>query len=360
MSLESATRNGEAPARSAAPNPPSSNHNRSTRKPGIFPVLGLGLSLLLGCLSRSLTGLTVLPAAGSVSVAVGQTSQFQAQAAYTESGHATTSKNLTDQVTWVSSNTAVATISATGLATAVALGTATITGSMQGSFGPVSASSTITVTAPSTGTTGTSLPRVLTSLAVIPGSQAVSATGETAQFIAIGTYSSGSPATADVTDQVSWRSSDVSVAQVSSSGLVTAVGGGQTTITALATSSDGSVTSASGSITATATATSGAVTLPTLTVYKVGSGTGTVQGYSVSGGKVGVAVINCGTGAGCTGNFPLGTQVMLVPSADQGSVFDGWSANCTVPPMPSSYYPNSCSVVLNANDTIGAIFDPTP
>jgi hypothetical protein len=59
------------------------------------------------------------------------------------------------------------------------------------------------------GTTSAAPPpsRVLVSLAVIHGSQFVDTTNETAQFVALGTCSSSSPLTRDLTDQVSRQSS---------------------------------------------------------------------------------------------------------------------------------------------------------
>jgi hypothetical protein len=59
------------------------------------------------------------------------------------------------------------------------------------------------------GTTSVAPPlsKVLVSLAVIHDTQFVDTTNETAQFVALGTYSSGSPLTRDLTDQVSRQSS---------------------------------------------------------------------------------------------------------------------------------------------------------
>jgi uncharacterized protein YjdB len=223
----------------------------------------LGLVFILcgitGCLSRSLTGLQISPVAGSVSIGPGQTAQFQALGVYTESGHATTGQNLTAKVTWQSSSAAVATINSSGLATGVAAGTAVITASMNGQFGPVSATSNITVTA-----AGGVVPRILTSLSVTPGSQTVATVGQIAQFIAVGTYSSGSPSTQNLTTSVTWQSSDPLIAQVNSTGLATSTGVGQATITALATASDGSIVSASSTIIVTSG--SGARTLTSLVV----------------------------------------------------------------------------------------------
>jgi hypothetical protein len=294
---------------------------------------------LTGCLSRSLTSLQIVPAAGVSTVAVGQTSQFKVQAMYAESGHATTTADVTSQVTWQSSSSAVATISAAGLATGISAGTSNISASIDGGFGTVIGTSDILVTtAPS--------PRILISLAVIPSSQIITATNETAQFIAIGTYSAA-PLTQDLTVQVSWQSSDVKVANIDVSGLVTGIGVGQATITALATASNGSVISASEAFQNEAA--SGPVNMPTLTVYEVGSGTGTVTGNGV---------INCSPqspSTGCIGNFPVATVVTLYATPNAGSKFDGWSANC-VPAVPNST--NSCTVTMSNNDTVGAIFDP--
>jgi hypothetical protein len=76
-------------------------------------------------------------------------------------------------------------------------------------------------------------------LAIIPTSQAVSAPGQTSQYIAIGTTSGG--ATEDLTASVAWSSSSTQVGKISSTGLATAIGQGSTTITAIATNPDNTV-----------------------------------------------------------------------------------------------------------------------
>jgi len=299
----------------------------------------LSLSALEGCLSRALTSLQILPAAGSETVSVNQTAQFQALGIFTATNHESKTQDVTDETTWTSSNTAVATISTTGLTTAVSAGTATITGSIKGNFGVVTASSNITVTsAPAT--------RTLISLAIIPGSQSVAVMGETAQFLAIGTYNA-TPITQDLTNQVRWVSSDVKIAQISTVGLVTTVGAGSVTITALATDPNAGVVSASATLDATDTPI-GPVLLPTLTIYKVGNGTGTVMG---TGTITSTVVIDCGSGAQCIGNFPLNTTVTLTATPGSGSVFDGWSANCI------TITANSCTLLMTNNDAVGAVFD---
>jgi len=73
------------------------------------------------------------------SAAAGATEQFSATGMYSDGSH----KDLTSQVTWSSSSTAVATISSAGLATAVAAGTTMISAAMQS----MSGSTKLTVTA---------------------------------------------------------------------------------------------------------------------------------------------------------------------------------------------------------------------
>ena len=160
--------------------------------------------------------------------------QFQAIGTFSNGKHPQTQKNITDQVTWTSSSPSIATVSATGLATAVTNGTTTITASSGAILG--TASLTVNIT----GGGGSGGPNTLTSLTIIPanGIQNLDSLGETAQYIAIGTFT-GSPVTQDMTDQVTWSSSDVRVATINSAGLATAVDFGETTITALATSSTG-------------------------------------------------------------------------------------------------------------------------
>jgi uncharacterized protein YjlB len=70
----------------------------------------------------------------------------------------------------------------------------------------------------------------LSSLTVTPASPDNLVVGATQQFTVIGTYSDGS--TYDITYQVTWASSDTSVATISSAGLATGVAAGTTGITA--------------------------------------------------------------------------------------------------------------------------------
>ena len=166
----------------------------------------------------------------SASVSVGENQAFTATAVY-ENG--TTGR--VQGATWTSSNTLVATMGTQGpgtTATGVAAGTTTITVTFQGK----SASATLTVTAATT----------LLEITVSPQSPASILVGATQQFQATAIYSDGT--TSDVTNTVSWTTSDANVASISNAttpgggptggggrgnaGLATGVGAGTVTITA--------------------------------------------------------------------------------------------------------------------------------
>ncbi len=119
-------------------------------------------------------------------------------------------QDLTSQATWASADSAVATVSATGVVTAVAAGTSAISAA----FGGVSGNTTLTVTA-----------AALASLEVSPASFTLPR-GLTQQLSVTGRFSDDS--TQDVTGQVTWSSAAATVATVSSSGLVTGVATGAT------------------------------------------------------------------------------------------------------------------------------------
>jgi hypothetical protein len=285
--------------------------------------------------TRTLTSITVIPSSQTL-MTVGEPGQFLAIGNFSA---APLQQDLTTQSTWTSSDTAVAIVNSAGLTTAVSTGTATITAASGGAVG----TSTVSVTA-------SSLPHQLTALTIIPasGAQKTNALGETAQYIAIGSFI-GNPTTQDMTNQVTWISSDERVATINSSGLATAVGSEgtaypqETTITALATSNTGATITGTSDLTV---GNSGVNNLPTLTIYKVGQGTGTV---ATSDG-----VINCGSGAGCTGNFVLNSTVILTATPASGSTFAGWSANCT------ALTATTCSIQMTDNATVGAIFNLGP
>jgi hypothetical protein len=207
--------------------------------------------------------LTVTP--GSLSETfTGETTQFLATGNLTGNGGL---QNLTNTVTWYSSNAQVATITSAGLASAVGAGTTTIIAISP--TGGLNASANLTVTISSTGT-GTP------TLTITPSTESETFTGETTQFFATGNLT-GSGNSQNLTDQVTWSSSNAQVATIvasgSTAGLATATGYGTTLITAQ-----------SGAVSATAVLnviqTATTPTTPTLNIIP-GSVTDTGRGVTV-------------------------------------------------------------------------------
>jgi hypothetical protein len=165
----------------------------------------------LTVIAPTLSSIMIMPAAPTLG-GVGATQQFSAAGIYSDGSTA----DVTSQVTWSSSNPAIATISSTGLVTSVATGTANITATLSGVTGtPI----TLTVIAPT-----------LSSILITPLSTTLDETSSTQQFMATGTYSDGS--TADITSQVTWSSSNPAIATISSTGSATSGTTGTTNITA--------------------------------------------------------------------------------------------------------------------------------
>ena len=126
------------------------------------------------------------------------------------------SKTLTS-AKWKSSDSSTVTVDEAGLVTAVAIGSANILAS----DGDIVGSTTVTVTAAALRTITLS---PLDPILRLSG-------GNTQQFTAIGTYSDAS--SADLTNSVTWASSNTNVASISSTGLATASSlKGTTTISA--------------------------------------------------------------------------------------------------------------------------------
>jgi uncharacterized protein YjdB len=191
-----------------------------------------------------ITSLSVIPGSQSVQ-APGATAQFIAIG--TTTGGATV--DLTNQVAWTSSSVQIATVNATsGLATAVGQGSDTITALYTNPGG----GSTVTGTAAFSVTAGTT--EQFTAVTIIPNAEELSASGQTGQFIALGTLGSNG-LDEDVTNssQIVWTSSTPSVATVAG-GLATGVSVGSTTITAELKNPDGSIVSNSAQVTTTNTA----------------------------------------------------------------------------------------------------------
>lgn len=192
---------------------------------GAVALAGLASLYFTGCSATGIDSIQISPT--SQTLATGQTVQFTATGTVDHGQHPSSSENVTDAVTWTSSAPAVATVNASGLATAVSPGSTTITATMSGFPGQVSATATVTVTAGVSSSVGT-----ISSLTIIPGTQSVASPGQTSQFLAIGTTSSG--ATVDLTSQVAWNTSSAQIATVgATTGLATALAQGTVTITAI-------------------------------------------------------------------------------------------------------------------------------
>jgi uncharacterized repeat protein (TIGR03803 family) len=145
------------------------------------------------------------------SVAAGTGVQLTATGIYTDNSHA----DLTAQVSWSTSNAAVATIGAgTGKALGVAAGTATLSASLHGQMG----TTTLTVTG-----------ATLTSIAITPPAPSIAA-GTSEQLTATAIFSDNT--TQNLTADLTWASSNTTIAMVSSSGLASALIPGSATISA--------------------------------------------------------------------------------------------------------------------------------
>jgi hypothetical protein len=226
---------------------------------------------------------------------------------------------VTGDSSWSSSNTSVATVSASGLVTGISHGTAVI----HASFGLDRASMTITVIP---------IPvSPLVSIEVTPSSATI-LNGTSRQFTATGTYSDAS--TLVITDSVDWASSDTSVATVDASGLATSTGSG----TAIINASLLGIKSNNATLTVKAELVSIAVTPSAMSIAN-----GTTQQFTATGtyddattqdlttsvtwnsGNTGVATID---GSGLASSLSEGTAVI---NATSGGVISG-DATLTVGP----------------------------
>jgi 6-phosphogluconolactonase (cycloisomerase 2 family) len=203
------------------------------RIPSQLPLLATAFACMLalvacGSSAPVLQYLTISPVSGAGQAIAGSCGgdmvNFTANAYYSDGSI----KDGTSLVTWASSNTAVATISAGGVATAVSPGVTTITAMAAGTPG---ATSNLTVTLASA-----------TSLAISPGSTGIplgsSTSPTTQQYTLTGTFGGGatnpgSGGTEDLTTAATWASSSTGIATIgASTGLATAVNVGTTNISA--------------------------------------------------------------------------------------------------------------------------------
>jgi hypothetical protein len=172
-----------------------------------------------------LSAISVAPSAPPPQVVAGGTVQLTATGTFSDQSM----KDVTSSVTWVSANTAVATVTPGGLVSCVS----TAVTATQATISAKGATATGTVLV-------NCLPPTLNSITISPQNPTLAA-GSTLQLTATGNYSFGPPQ--NVTNSSSWASSNASIATVSA-GLVICVAGanGAATITATSGSGSGSTT----------------------------------------------------------------------------------------------------------------------
>ena len=159
----------------------------------------------------------------SVSVGKGTSQQFHATGTFSDG----TTRDLSSDATWTSSNSAVLAIDANGNATGIDLGQAALTASYNGQ----------TVTTAQISVT----PATVVSIIISP-STATIAKGTSQQFTATATLTDGT--TQDLSSAVVWSSSDSTVVSINASGSAQGVGTGAVTLSA----TFGGVTASTGTI----------------------------------------------------------------------------------------------------------------
>jgi hypothetical protein len=181
-------------------------------------------------------------------------------------------------VSWNSSAPNVATVSVSGVVTALTAGTTDITATIEG----VNARRTVTVTARAS------------TVSIAPSSAILTTVGQTASFSATARDAAGNLIP---NRNIQWTSSNVAVGTIASSGLLTAVSAGSTTVSA---NVDG--------VTATASVLVAPVYTLAVTTSGVGAGLVTVSPQQTS--------------------YAAGSPVTLTAIADAFSYFAGWSGSC--------------------------------
>ena len=159
--------------------------------------------------SAGLSSITIRPANKKIAQFTSQ--QFQAIGTYANGS----TQNVSGQVSWTSSNTAVATIAKSGLARALTPGTTTITAT----FGSINASTTLEVTNVT-----------IVSISVTPSGHTI-APQTKLSFVATGLFSDKS--TQVITRDSTWASDNHAVATLGAGSTATAVGQGTANISAM-------------------------------------------------------------------------------------------------------------------------------
>ncbi|HEX4487104.1 MAG TPA: Ig-like domain-containing protein [Terriglobales bacterium] len=193
-------------------NSPSAHSTGAVRSAVVLSTPSIGQtfssSAPMTVLSTTVSSLNINALA--TSIAKGTTVPFTAIATLSDG----TSRDVTSDCAWTSSVPTVAAVSSAGVASGIIPGASTITGS----YGGQNASVIFTVT-----------PATLVSILVMPANPTI-AVGGALQVHAIGTFSDGT--TQDVSDILTYASSDTTVATVNNDGMIQALIPGTITIAA--------------------------------------------------------------------------------------------------------------------------------
>jgi trimeric autotransporter adhesin len=242
-------------------------------------------------------------------------------------------------VTWISSDASVATVTDAGLVTALAPGTTTIAATSEGKTGIARVTVTLVP---------------LATVTVQPSTVSL-ATGGTTTLTAIMTDVNGAPATRPVT----WTSSDVRVAGVSATGIVTAATPGTATITAASEGKTGTATVTVTAVpTASVTVEPATVTVQTLrtatltaTVKDANGNVLTGRAVSWTSSNLLVATVT-ESGGVVTGLLPGTATISATADGKSGSA----TVTVTLVPVASvAVQPKTASLVVGRTTTLGAV-----
>ena len=241
-----------------------------------------------------------------------------------------TTQILTTQVAWAVTDPNIASVSnaatTAGQVSSIAVGSTTVTATMSG----IAAKATVTI-----------FTAKLTAITVAPATASVTA-GVKQPFTATGTYDNGS--TPDITTQVTWSSSDITVAQVSNAagsiGLATSLVAGTSTITATMTGVSGTA-----ALTVTAPIISSIMIAPTSASIEVGG----TQAFTAT------AVYQNGTTAAVAGTWTSSdTAVATIAAGGAGrrTVATGVAAGTTTITVTFQGLTDSATLTVTAVPTL--------
>ncbi len=278
----------------------------------------LCLVLLTACSSGSpfLRSVVVSPSSASIDAAINgsnNTQQFTAMGFYSDG----TQKDVTSSTSWASSNSAVASIDATGLATAANPPDST-TVTITGSIGGTASTATLSVV------------HAIQSIAVTPIAPSI-ALGLTQQFVAKGTYTNiaGASHVEDVSSVATWASSNPASATINASGLATSAFTGAVQGTTNINATIGAIASNNAVLTVTAPVANGLKVSPAGPTLAVGNSSNLTALTLNSDGSTAplTGAVTWATSA-CT---PVGTVLLASSGVNGNELISGTAAgSCTV------------------------------